>query len=101
MTDGCIEQVNGCYRIADTRVSLDSVVYAFLDGDSPEDILQSFPLLTLEQVYGAIAYYLSHREDVDAHLRQEDAEFEMLRQTWRQQNPRLAEKLDRARQARS
>ena len=99
MTDGWIEQVNGCYRIAGTRVSLDSVVCAFLDGDSPEDIAQSFPLLTLGQVYGAIAYYLSHREEVDAHLREEDSEFEMLRQTWRQQNPRLAEKLDHARRA--
>src|SRR5437870_12127421 len=99
MTDGCIEQVNSCYRIAGTRVSLDSVVYAFLDGDSPEDIAQSFPLLTLEQVYGAIAYYLSHREEVDAHLREEDSEFEMLKQTWRQQNPQLAEKLDHARRA--
>jgi len=99
MTDGCIEQVNGCYRITGTRVSLDSVVYAFLDGDSPEDIAQSFPLLTLEQVYGAIAYYLSHREEVDSHLREEDSEFEMLRQTWRQQNPQLAAKLDHARRA--
>lgn len=52
-----IETRNGGYYIAGTRISLDSVVYAYRDGRSPEDILDSFPLLTLEQIYGAIAFY--------------------------------------------
>ncbi len=64
-----VEVVNGCYRVAGTRISLDSIVYAFLDGDSPEAIAQSFPTLTLEQVYGAIAYYLQHQAEMDAYLR--------------------------------
>ena len=49
-----IEQREGIYRVGDTRVSLDSIVYAFLEGHTAESIQQSFPLLTLEQVYGAI-----------------------------------------------
>jgi hypothetical protein len=43
-----VEPREGVYRVADTRVSLDSIVYAFLDGHTAESIQQSFPLLTLE-----------------------------------------------------
>src|SRR6185295_18192654 len=50
---------NGAYRVAGTRISLDSVVYGFWRGESPESIVDSFPDLTLEQVFGAIAYYLA------------------------------------------
>ena len=88
-----VTQIDGAYRITDTRISLDSVVYAFLDGQTPECIVQSFPLLTLEQVYGAIAFYLANREEIDAYLKQGEEEFEALRQRWREQNPSLYRKL--------
>src|SRR5258708_1992377 len=78
-----------CYRIAGTRVSLDSLVYLFLGGLSPESIAQSFPVLTLEQVYGAIRHYLAHRKEIDAHLRDEDADFEQERQASRLANADL------------
>jgi uncharacterized protein (DUF433 family) len=97
MSESYIINHKGCYRIAGTRVSLDSIVYAFLDGDSPETILQAFPMLTLEQVYGAIAYYLAHREDVDAHLRLEEADFEEKRRLAREQNPQLYRRLEEIR----
>ena len=48
-----IEYKNNAYWIEGTRISLDSIVYAFQRGLSPETIVQSFLLLTLEQVYGA------------------------------------------------
>ncbi|MGH1394873.1 MAG: DUF433 domain-containing protein [Trichormus sp.] len=48
-----VEYRNNTYWVEGTRISLDSVVYAFRGGLSPESIVQSFPLLTLEQVYGA------------------------------------------------
>ena len=51
------------YRIAATRVSLDSIVYAWRAGQPAETIAQSFQVLTLEQVYGAITFYLAHREE--------------------------------------
>jgi len=77
-----VEQYGEGYRVAETRVSLDSVVSAFLDGLSPETIAtECFPVLTLEQVYGAITYYLSHRDELDAYLQQADAEYEALRRT--------------------
>ena len=69
------------YCIDGTRVSLDSVVLAFLQGLSPETIAsECFPTLTLEQVYGAIAYYLAHRTKIDAYLKRTDSEFQTL---WR------------------
>jgi len=99
MSENYVVNQAGCYRIAGTRVSLDSIVYAFLEGDSPETIAQCFPALTLEQVYGAIAYYLANRAEIDSHLRLEEADFEQRRQVARKQNPELYRKIEEARRA--
>jgi len=48
-----IEDRDGSYYIAGTRISLDSIVHAFLRGEPPETICQNFELLRLEEVYGA------------------------------------------------
>jgi uncharacterized protein (DUF433 family) len=93
MTTSYVTQVDGAYRITGTRVSLDSVVYAFLNGSSPESIVDCFPALTLEQVYGAITYYLAHQADVDAYLKQGLADFEALRARLKDQNLLLHQKL--------
>ena len=77
-----IEKRDNGYTIIGTRVSLDSVVLAFLDGLSPETIVaECFPVLTLEQVYGAITFYLSHRDEIDVYLRRAGEEFKALRET--------------------
>jgi uncharacterized protein (DUF433 family) len=91
-----VEQRNGGYWITGTRVSLDSIVYAFYRGAKPESIAQSFPVLKLEEVHGAIAYYQCHRKDVDSYLRRNDGEFETLRAQARQANPDLYKKLEKA-----
>ena|ERR1044071_579182 len=88
---------NGAYRVTGTRVSLDSVVYAFWRGESPESIVDSFPALTLEQVYGAIAHYLSNQTEIDAYLERGNLEFEKLRQRAREASPTLYKKLEEAR----
>lgn len=85
------------YRVAGSRVSLDSVVYAFLGGQTPESIAQSFPVLTLEHVYGAIAFYLAHRDEVDAYLARTRADFEAQRQKARESDPAFYQKLTDAR----
>ena len=59
MAKDCVEQHDESYWITGTRVSLDVVVYAFLDRLSPESIVDSLDTLTLEEVYGAIAFYRS------------------------------------------
>jgi uncharacterized protein (DUF433 family) len=98
MTKEYVEKREGTYRISGTRVSLDSIVYAFLRGAAPESIAQSFPALTLEEVYGAIAFYLAHQTEIDAYLQEGEREFEALRQQARQSNPLLYRKLEEARQ---
>ncbi|HVS21457.1 MAG TPA: DUF433 domain-containing protein [Pyrinomonadaceae bacterium] len=96
-----VEKHEKGYRIAGTRVSLDSVVYAYLEGLRPESIADDFPALTLEEVYGAIAYYLGHREEVDAHLKQVDEQFPALKQRVRETYPLLNQKLDEVRERES
>jgi len=93
-----VEKHDEGYWISGTRVSLDSVVLAFLQGLSPEVIAsECFPTLTLEQVYGAIAYYLAHRSEIDTYLKQADAEFEALRQAMHSDAPEFSRKLAEAR----
>ncbi|MBW4508462.1 MAG: DUF433 domain-containing protein [Scytonematopsis contorta HA4267-MV1] len=91
-----IEQRNSGYWIEGTRVSLDSIVYSFLNGESPESIAQNFPLLSLEQVYGAIVFYLANREMVDKYLEEGEAEFQKSQQSFRQKSPLLYQKLKAA-----
>jgi uncharacterized protein (DUF433 family) len=93
-----VEYRDSGYWIAGTRVSLDSVVYAFLEGLSPESIMESFDTLTLEEVYGALAFYLGHRDDIDAYLKQSGAEFDTLYCRTRDAHPLLYQKLEKARQ---
>jgi len=55
-------------RIKGTRVGIETVIRAFRDGHSPEMIQQTYPTLTLEQVYAAILYYLHNKEAVSAYF---------------------------------
>jgi uncharacterized protein (DUF433 family) len=90
-----VEQREDIYWIAGPRMSLDSIVY--LQGQTAESIPQSFPVLTLEQVYGAITFYLANRSDIDAYVHREEAEFDTLRQTWRTQDAMFYQKMANAR----
>ena len=93
-----VELRENIYYVTGTRVSLDSIVYAFLNGETPESIAQAFPALNLEHVYGAITYYLANRDQVDEYLKSARAEFEDMRQKARNANPELYRKLSKARE---
>ena len=97
MTNQYIEKRDEVYWVAGTRVSLDSVVYAFRRGASPESIQRSFPLLTLEQVYGAITFYLARQSEIDTYLRRGDEELERTRAAAREADPDFYKKLEVAR----
>src|SRR4051794_1004952 len=97
MNKSHVEQRDGGYSLTGTRISLDSVVYAFLRGESADGIVESFPSLTLEQVFGALAFYLANREIIDQSLRDGAIEFQRLRAESRQKNPALYAKLQAAR----
>jgi uncharacterized protein (DUF433 family) len=62
--------VDGVVRVGSTRVTLDTVVAAFLDGMTPEGIVEQYPSLRLAEVYKVIGYILSHPEDVETYLRE-------------------------------
>ena len=95
-----VEYHEGGYWVAGTRVSLDSLVYAFREGHTAESLAQSFPVLTLEQVYGAITYYLAQQEVIDAYLQQQEADYARLQQEFRQRDPMFYQKLADARRQR-
>lgn len=63
-----IVETNGVFRVAGTRVTLDTVLESFLDGATPEEIVQRYPALDLVAVYEVIAYYLRHQEQLNAYL---------------------------------
>jgi uncharacterized protein (DUF433 family) len=69
----------GVLRVGQTRVPLDTVVYAFNQGASPEEIVMSYPTLKLADVYAVINYYLYNRDQVDVYIRQREAEAERVR----------------------
>ena len=96
VTKSYVEYRQEAYWVAGTRISLDSIVYAFQRGLSPESIVQSFPLLTLEQVYGAIAFYLANQTEIDAYLAVEAEAFETMPQPLQTSDPLLYEMLRKA-----
>src|SRR5438045_3187369 len=59
---------DGKLCVGPTRVSLDTVIYAFNTGATAEEILLRYPTLDLKHIYSVIAYYLWHQEIVDAYL---------------------------------
>jgi uncharacterized protein (DUF433 family) len=71
----------GTIRVGKTRVRLDSVVYAFNQGHTPEEILMQFPTLDLADIYSVIAYYLNNQAAVDEYIQQNAAEGNELRRT--------------------
>jgi uncharacterized protein (DUF433 family) len=95
MSNSYVEMRDKGYWVSGTRVSLDSVIYRFLEGLSPESIATDcFPVLTLEQVYGAIAFYLGNREEIDAYLRESDEDYEAFRERIRAAYPEAHRRLD-------
>ena len=95
--DEFVEQRNGGYYVSGTRVSLDSIVYAYRRGESAGSIRQNFPSLSLVQVYGAITFYLSNQKAVDVYLAEPEKEWD----EFARDHPlpdELRQKLERARQ---
>src|SRR5215207_1017609 len=75
------QSVDGAWRIGERDISLDSVVIAYQQGYSPETIQQLYPALTLEEVYGAIAFYLANRDEVHENHQRQEARWQQLRQS--------------------
>jgi len=93
MTSAYVDRHDGTYKVAGTRVSLDSIVYAFVSGQSAETIAQAFLVLTLEQVYGAVTFYLAHRAEIDQYLEKQGREYDEKREVARGADPTFYLKL--------
>ena len=74
-----VEERNGGYYLAGTRISLDSVVQCFNEGLSPETIMGEFETLTLTQVFGAITFYLENQPAIDAYRMRQQQRFDATR----------------------
>jgi len=70
---------DGVLRVGQTRVTLDTVVAAFQEGATAEQIVEQYPSLDLADVYSVIGYYLQRRTDVDAYLRDRARQAEEVR----------------------
>lgn len=80
---------DGVALVGNTRVRLETIVAAFRRGESPEQIVDSFDVLSLAEVYSVIAYYLNHRVEVEIYLRQQDASAEQIRRKIETNRPEM------------
>lgn len=71
---------DGVVYVSKTRVTLDTVVTAFQKGMTAEEIVQRYPSLNLADVYAVIAFYLNHKEDVEAYLENRQLDRQNVRQ---------------------
>ena len=92
-----VKKTDDVYRVGDTRVSLDSLVYLFREGMSAESMVESYPALTLEAVHGALAFYLANENEIDAYLTEGERITESQHTQSREVNADLIAKLRRAR----
>lgn len=70
---------NGVVRVGKTRVTLDTVVAAFCQGATAEEIAHQYPSLDLADVYQIIGYYLRRPTEVEQYLRERKAKAEAVR----------------------
>ena len=79
----------GVMRVGDTRVSFDSVIFAFDNGATPEEIVQQYSSLHLADVYAVVSYYLQHCAEVSDYLEQRQAQrLELRRELEARSDPR-------------
>jgi uncharacterized protein (DUF433 family) len=71
---------DGTIRVADTRVSLESVVHHYEQGATAEEIALRFPALRLADVHACLAYYLNHQEEIHEYMTRQRQRADELRQ---------------------
>ena len=80
---------DGVALIGQTRVRLETVIIAFHQGDSPEQIVDSYDVLTLADVYAVIAYYLNNRDEIDTYIRQREAQANAIKREIEADRPEI------------
>ncbi|GFE71355.1 DUF433 domain-containing protein [Chroococcus sp. FPU101] len=70
---------DGVFIIAQTRVTLDTLVTVFKQGLTAEEIAYRYPSLKLADIYATIAYYLNHQQEVEFYLEQRQQQAQEIR----------------------
>src|SRR6266403_5096768 len=79
----------GVVRVGRSRISLDLVVEQYENGMTPDDMVRAYDTLVLADVFAVIAYFLRHRNEVQAYLKQRAEEAEALRAKIESERPRV------------
>ena len=80
----------GAVRVGNTRVSLDLIVEQYENGMTPEDMIRAYDTLALADVHAVIAYYLRHKDEVQAYVKGRAQEAETLRAAIEAERPRVS-----------
>lgn len=71
---------DGSIRIKGSRVTLDSIIQSYQFGETPEQIADNFPSISLADIYAVITYYLTHTAEVNEYLREREREADKMQQ---------------------
>src|SRR5438034_1088777 len=71
---------DGVIRVSNTRVTLDTIVQAFCDGATAEEIAYQYPSVPVADIYAVVGYYLHHQAEVDSYLAQRRRQADLVRQ---------------------
>lgn len=82
-----LREAGGTLRIGASNVTLETVLWAFQQGATPEQIADRYPTLDLADVYDVVGYYLRNREQVDAYLLEQERAAEELAEAVRREFP--------------
>jgi uncharacterized protein (DUF433 family) len=78
---------DGTIRVAGTRVPLDTIVYAFRAGATPEEITHQYTTVALDAVYAIIAWILQNKGEVDAYMARREEESARIREECERLHP--------------
>lgn len=92
-----VERRHDSFYLIGSRVPLAHIIRQFQNGEQPEAIRLHYPTLTLEQVYGAIAFYLGNKKEVEKDIAGREREEEEYTRT-HPTSPEVKEKFERMRQ---
>ena len=95
-----VEMRNGGYYVAGSRVSLASIIHEYRDGAVPEIIRQNFPTISLEEIHGAIAFYLGHQHEAETYLSDLEKKWDELERAATPASPELQQRIEEARKLR-
>ena len=84
------QDADGVIRLSNTRVTLDTLIAFYHQGQTPEVLHQAFPSVPLADIYAVLGYYLANRDTVDIYLQARAGEAARIRADWEAENPPLS-----------